>query len=135
MTVAFVLGGGGVRGAVEIGMLRALFERGIRPDLVVGTSAGAINGSWVAAGGDLRDLGALWRGLRRADVFPFGPITGFPGAIGVPNHLVPQSPPRALLSRTPKERCARSIRAASMRRRQSMSHAPASKTYAWPHRN
>ena len=40
---AFVLGGGGVRGAVEIGMVRALFEAGIQPDLVVGTSIGAIN--------------------------------------------------------------------------------------------
>lgn len=46
--IAFVLGGGGVRGAVEIGMLQALFERGIRPDLVAGTSIGAINGALVA---------------------------------------------------------------------------------------
>ena len=48
-TVAFVLGGGGVLGAVEVGMLRALFEAGVRPDLVVGTSVGAINGAAVAA--------------------------------------------------------------------------------------
>ncbi|GEK17561.1 patatin-like phospholipase family protein [Cellulomonas persica] len=49
MSVGFVLGGGGVRGAVQVGMLRALFDAGIRPDLVVGTSIGAINGSAVAA--------------------------------------------------------------------------------------
>ncbi|WP_205710944.1 patatin-like phospholipase family protein [Isoptericola sp. BMS4] len=49
MTVAFVLGGGGVRGAVHVGMLQALLEAGIRPDLVVGTSIGAINGAAVAA--------------------------------------------------------------------------------------
>ena len=49
MTVAFVLGGGGVRGAVEVGMLRALIETGVRPDLVVGTSIGAINGTAIAA--------------------------------------------------------------------------------------
>jgi NTE family protein len=49
MTVAFVLGGGGVRGAVEVGMLKALFEAGIHPELVVGTSIGAINGAAVAA--------------------------------------------------------------------------------------
>ncbi|WNM23483.1 patatin-like phospholipase family protein [Demequina capsici] len=49
MTVGFVLGGGGVRGAVEIGMLQALFEAGIQPDLIVGTSIGAINGAAVAA--------------------------------------------------------------------------------------
>ncbi|HYN95023.1 MAG TPA: patatin-like phospholipase family protein [Pilimelia sp.] len=47
--VAFVLGGGGVLGAVEVGMLRALFRTGITPDLVVGTSIGAVNGALVAA--------------------------------------------------------------------------------------
>ncbi|RLK52257.1 patatin-like phospholipase family protein [Microbacterium telephonicum] len=47
--VAFVLGGGGVRGAVEVGMPRALLDAGVRPDLVVGTSIGAINGALVAA--------------------------------------------------------------------------------------
>jgi NTE family protein len=48
VTTAFVLGGGGVLGAVEVGMLRALLERGIRPDLVLGTSVGALNGAMVA---------------------------------------------------------------------------------------
>jgi NTE family protein len=48
MTVAFVLGGGGVRGATEVGMLRALLDAGIVPSLVVGTSIGAINGAAVA---------------------------------------------------------------------------------------
>ena len=47
--VAFVLGGGGVLGAVEVGMLRALLRAGIVPDLVVGTSIGAFNGAAVAA--------------------------------------------------------------------------------------
>jgi NTE family protein len=47
--VAFVLGGGGVLGAVEVGMLRALFRAGYRPDVVVGTSIGAVNGALVAA--------------------------------------------------------------------------------------
>ncbi len=50
MTTAFVLGGGGVLGAVEVGMLRALLERGITPDLVLGTSVGAINGALLATG-------------------------------------------------------------------------------------
>src|SRR6266849_8508811 len=63
MTTAFVLGGGGLLGANEVGMLRALAEAGIRPDLVVGTSIGAINGAFVAA--DPADaaerLGELWR--------------------------------------------------------------------------
>src|SRR5205085_1769484 len=43
--VAFVLGGGGILGATQVGMLRALFEAGVRPDLVVGTSVGALNGA------------------------------------------------------------------------------------------
>jgi NTE family protein len=47
--VGFVLGGGGVLGVVEVGMLRALFDAGIAPDLVVGTSVGALNGGLVAA--------------------------------------------------------------------------------------
>lgn len=48
MTTAFVLGGGGVLGAAEVGMLQALLERDIVPDLVLGTSIGALNGAMVA---------------------------------------------------------------------------------------
>ncbi|HEY2549174.1 MAG TPA: patatin-like phospholipase family protein [Streptosporangiaceae bacterium] len=64
MTTAFVLGGGGILGASEVGMLRALAEAGIVPDLVVGTSVGAINGVFVAADpatGAAR-LSQLWQG-------------------------------------------------------------------------
>ena len=46
---AFVLGGGGMLGAAEVGMARALLEAGVRPDLVCGTSIGAINGAAIAA--------------------------------------------------------------------------------------
>ncbi len=49
MKTAFVLGGGGLLGAHEVGMLRALADAGVRPDLIVGTSVGAINGALVAA--------------------------------------------------------------------------------------
>src|ERR1700746_2078607 len=49
MTTAFVLGGGGLLGAHEVGMLRAPADAGVRPDLVVGTSIGALNGVLVAA--------------------------------------------------------------------------------------
>lgn len=48
MTRAFVLSGGASLGAIEVGMLQALFERGIAPDLIVGTSAGALNGAFIA---------------------------------------------------------------------------------------
>jgi NTE family protein len=63
MTVAFVLGGGGLLGASEVGMLRALAEAGIVPDLVVGTSVGAFNGVFVAAdpATAAERLTALWQ--------------------------------------------------------------------------
>jgi NTE family protein len=74
MTTAFVLSGGGSLGAVQVGMLRALAERGIAPDLLLGTSAGALNAVFVAAHGTgpaaLDRLGATWAALRREDVFP-----------------------------------------------------------------
>jgi NTE family protein len=65
MTTAFVLGGGGVLGAVEVGMLRALFERDVTPDLVLGTSVGALNGAMVAREPSLAAIDRmveLWRG-------------------------------------------------------------------------
>jgi NTE family protein len=64
MAVAFVLGGGGLLGASEVGMLQALAEAGIRPDLVVGTSIGALNGALVAADPDrgATRLDQMWRG-------------------------------------------------------------------------
>jgi NTE family protein len=64
MTTAFVLGGGGLLGAHEVGMLRALAEAGIRADLILGTSVGAINGVVLAAdpSGAVRRLDRLWQG-------------------------------------------------------------------------
>jgi NTE family protein len=47
--IAYVCGGGGLLGAAEAGMARALLEAGIIPDLIVGTSIGAINGAALAA--------------------------------------------------------------------------------------
>jgi NTE family protein len=71
VTTAFVLGGGGLLGAHEVGMLRALSEAGIRPELVVGTSIGAVNGAFVAADPDraAQRLGELWRGESLGAVF------------------------------------------------------------------
>jgi len=68
---AFVLGGGGVLGAHEIGMLQALSETAIRPDLVVGTSVGAINGAFVAAdpASAAARLGELWQGEALGEAF------------------------------------------------------------------
>lgn len=102
MTTAFVLSGGGSLGAVQVGMLLALAERDITPDLVVGTSAGAINAAWVAGRPGLdgaRDLADVWRAVRRDDVFPVRPLVGLLGFLGRTDHLVPAEPLRALLRR------------------------------------
>ncbi len=72
--IAFVLSGGGSLGAIQVGMLRALYERGIVPDVIVGTSAGALNGTFIAARplslSTIDDLLALWQTLERQDFFP-----------------------------------------------------------------
>ena len=70
---AFVLAGGGSFGAVQVGMLRGLLAHGLKADMVVGSSVGAINGAYFA--GDpttegVEKLIQLWRGIRRHDVFP-----------------------------------------------------------------
>ncbi|HET9738923.1 MAG TPA: patatin-like phospholipase family protein [Solirubrobacteraceae bacterium] len=73
MSVVFVLGGGGgPLGAHEVGMLQALIERGIQPDLVLGTSVGAINGVAVAADpspAGVERLTQMWSAIDRSDVF------------------------------------------------------------------
>jgi NTE family protein len=68
---AFVLGGGGVLGAHEVGMLQALEKTGVRPDLVVGTSIGALNGVFVAAEPDtaVGRLTGLWSDDSAREVF------------------------------------------------------------------
>lgn len=71
MTVAFALSGGGARAASQVGVLRALVERGIQPDLVVGASAGAVNGAWYSVFPDgLDDLAGVWLTLTKKGVFP-----------------------------------------------------------------
>jgi NTE family protein len=78
MTIAFVLSGGGSLGAVQVGMLQALAERDVHPDLLIGTSVGAINAAYVAGHGSgtdaLEHLAEIWRGLRRQAVFPVNPF-------------------------------------------------------------
>lgn len=73
LRTAFVLGGGGNLGAIQVGQLRALIERGIVPDMVVGCSVGALNGAAVAGNPTLQEverLARLWTGLTRNHIFP-----------------------------------------------------------------
>lgn len=71
--IAFALSGGGSRGALQAGALRALLERGIRPDILVGTSAGALNAAFLAIDPTperAQQLAEIWSGARREDLFP-----------------------------------------------------------------
>lgn len=76
---AFVLGGGGNLGSIQVGMLRALIERGVQPDLVFGCSVGALNSCAIA--GDptregVRRLEEVWRQMDSETVFPSGRLAG-----------------------------------------------------------
>ncbi|MFQ5945893.1 MAG: patatin-like phospholipase family protein [Anaerolineae bacterium] len=71
--IAFALSGGGSRGALEAGALLALLEAGVEPDLLVGTSAGAMNAAFLATDpslGGARLLADLWSTVKRAEIFP-----------------------------------------------------------------
>jgi NTE family protein len=72
--LAFVLGGGGARGAMQVGALRALYEAGYRPDLLVGTSIGAANAAYLAlhgfTPGGLTKLEEMWREAGQIDLLP-----------------------------------------------------------------
>ncbi|HUZ21589.1 MAG TPA: patatin-like phospholipase family protein [Acidimicrobiales bacterium] len=96
----FVLSGGGNLGALQVGMLYALVERGIRPGMIVGTSVGAINGAFLASRSDLlgiREIARLWSSLRRRDVLGVNVTTLIGGLLGRRGHLFDAVPIRQLL--------------------------------------
>ena len=106
--IAFVLGGGGLLGANEVGMLRALLEEGVRPDLVVGTSVGAINGAAIAfdpTPAAVEKLIEVWRKRRRHG--PLRRLGAAPGAVTSPGRTP---------TCTPTSRCAGCSRNSSARR-------------------
>ncbi len=97
---AFVLGGGGVLGAVEVGMLQALFEAGVRPDLVLGTSVGAVNGALVALDPTpavVDRLGDLWRSSTAEDLYADGVVRQLRRAARTGTHLYSSAPLRERL--------------------------------------
>ena len=65
---ALVLGGGGSRGAIAVGLYKALVELGIRIDLIVSSSIGAVNGALIAGGMPPNELEDGWRAIRTRDV-------------------------------------------------------------------
>jgi NTE family protein len=102
VTTAFVLSGGASHGAIQVGMLQALGERRIRPDLVFGASAGAFNAAWVAGDPELArldDLADIWLVLRTRDVFPLRPLRGLLGFLGRRESLFPPDSVRAIVTR------------------------------------
>lgn len=99
--VAFVLGGGGSLGAYEVGMLRALVDAGVVPDLVLGTSVGAINGAVIAALGATREavkrLTELWTTVGDEDVFAGSVFARVGMLVRSGTHLYTSEPLRGLL--------------------------------------
>jgi len=99
---AFVLGGGGLLGAVEVGMLRALLEAGVRPDLIVGTSVGALNGALVATDPEPRvvdRLVRLWESAAASgEVYGDGPVRQVTRAVRTGTHLHSAKPLRDRLA-------------------------------------
>jgi NTE family protein len=99
---AFVFAGGGSLGAIQVGVLRELIAAGERPDFLVGASVGALNACYFAGRPDAESVAALeaiWRGLRRQDVFPVtlgGVIDGLRGG----SSLVSSSALRRLVARS-----------------------------------
>jgi NTE family protein len=79
MTTAIVLSGGGIRGPLHVGALQSLLEHNIKPDFLVGTSAGSLNAGFLAAmGPDLNAIPALKAAWRRATarvVYPGNVLT------------------------------------------------------------
>jgi NTE family protein len=98
--VAFVLGGGGVLGAHEVGMLHALCEAGVAPDIVVGTSVGAVNGALIAAGFSpdaVTHLANLWTSIGDEGVFGGSALTRMSTLLKSRTHLHPNDALRGLL--------------------------------------
>jgi NTE family protein len=91
--VGYVLGGGGSRGAVQVGMLQALSEFDISPDLVTGTSVGALNGALLALDpvGASDRLSHLWSRITREQVFPGGWLSEIRTLERSKTHLFPNS--------------------------------------------
>jgi NTE family protein len=102
MTTAFVLSGGGSLGAVQVGMLQALTERQVAPDLLVGTSAGALNAAFIAGRGTghaaLRELGDSWARVQRRDIFPLQPLRHLLAFAGVRRSLYSEDGLRRLIA-------------------------------------
>ncbi|MCV7397970.1 patatin-like phospholipase family protein [Mycobacterium paraseoulense] len=91
--IGYVLGGGGSLGAIQVGMLQALSEYEVTPDLVSGTSVGALNGAVIAADpkGAANRLSHVWARMSRDQVFPGGLLAQVLLLQKVNTHLFPNT--------------------------------------------
>jgi NTE family protein len=83
-------------------MFQALAESCIRPELLIGTSVGAVNAAWIANRPDhvgALQLSEIWLGLRRGDVFPLSPWDSARGLLGRSNHVISNASLRSLLEK------------------------------------
>jgi NTE family protein len=86
-----VLSGGANQGVSQVGMLRALLERGITPDVVIGTSAGAMNGAAIATSPTLEkvdQLDEMWCALDGDTIFPGGALRRAWNVLRRDDHLI-----------------------------------------------
>jgi len=86
--VALVLGSGGPRGFAHIGVLKALDEAGIKPDLIVGSSVGAMVGALYCSGISAAELEQMAYQIRMIEFFEFGMLAGKPSSgVGVQRYV------------------------------------------------
>jgi NTE family protein len=105
--LAYVFSGGNVRGALQVGAAQALLaDPARRPDFIVGTSIGAINGAHLAANPTLQGalhLAEIWRNIRREDAYPGHRLKTLWRLIRRKDSLYPHEPLRAMFTRTVTE--------------------------------
>jgi NTE family protein len=99
---AFVFAGGGSLGAVQVGMLKAFTQTGIKPDFIVGASVGAINAAFFASdptrnGADR--LEKIWMTIRQKDIFPVISLGSLFAFFSFRNYLCSPRPLKMLIEK------------------------------------
>jgi NTE family protein len=104
--VAFVLSGGGVLGAAQVGQLQGLIDSGIVPDVVIATSVGALNAAAVASEPTpeaMERLAEVWRGLKTEDIFPGSRFARAWNVVSRGDHIHPNTGIRKLVEQLPAQ--------------------------------
>lgn len=102
---AFLLPGGGSLGAVQVGMLKALEEHGIRASMYLGSSVGAVNAAYLASGPSsetIPGLEQIWLSIRKSQIFPANVTANLWTLLGMRNHISDSSGLRRLLEKNLK---------------------------------